>query len=267
MHFIFGLKNDFGGIPFGFCHWAAVRSASKLNPAYEIHLWYEFEPENHYFEDIKKIVTLHQVKAPTEIYGNPIPHHAHRADVMRLQILLEHGGVYLDLDTLTVQPYDFFLKDKVAMAIVKNNGNIYGLCNAVVIAQPGAVFLAKWLEAFKDFRSKGSDQFYDEFACEYPLKLAQAIPQEINVYNETLFFIPDMTENGIKGIFFDPNTFNLNAHCYHLWERNCKDLLAKLNEFNYFTLNGIYSRCAKAILYDEIEKLKEMNKVANKENK
>lgn len=248
IHFIYGLKPDFGGIPFNFCHWVAVKSAAKLNPDYEIHFWYEFEPDTKYFNDLKNQMILHKITAPKEIFGNPIPHFAHRADVLRLQILLEHGGVYLDMDTITVKPYDFFLDKKVVMSVVKNSGNVYGLCNAVMMGEQNAVFFSEWLKAFKGFRSQGYDQFYDEFACNYPYVLATQIPNEITVYDETLFFVPDMTNDGLYKLFNDPNSCNPNAFCHHLWEKNSQELLKNMNESNYDHLKGLYSRHLKEIL-------------------
>ena len=43
---------------------------------------------------------MRRVRDVTEIYGNPVLHFAHKADVIRLEALKETGGVYLDVDVL-----------------------------------------------------------------------------------------------------------------------------------------------------------------------
>ena len=38
-----------------------------------------------------------------QIFGNPVKRFAHQADVLRLELLLQFGGVYLDLDVLLLR--------------------------------------------------------------------------------------------------------------------------------------------------------------------
>lgn len=39
----------------------------------------------------------------TEIFGNPVEHFAHKADVIRLEALRDYGGAYLDTDVLVIK--------------------------------------------------------------------------------------------------------------------------------------------------------------------
>ena len=58
IHFIYGLEPDFGGKPFSFVHWAAVKSAIRNNPGYRVLFWYQYLPDNYYFNDIKHEIQL-----------------------------------------------------------------------------------------------------------------------------------------------------------------------------------------------------------------
>jgi hypothetical protein len=69
-----------------------------------VYFHYHYEPSGFWWETIKPKLTLHQVSIPESIFGNPIHHFAHKADVIRLEVLLEYGGIYLDLDTICVRP-------------------------------------------------------------------------------------------------------------------------------------------------------------------
>lgn len=257
IHFIYISKPEEGGLPFSFCYWAAVQSAIKCNPDYEVHFWYEYEPDSRYYQDLKNRIILHQIEAPKEIFGNPVPHYAHKADILRLQILLEHGGIYLDLDTITVKPYDFFLDKNVVMSIVKNNGNVFGLGNSVIMGEPQSQFMKRWYETYRTFRSTGHDQYYDEHGAGVSYKLASQFPNEISIFDETLFLTPDMTPAGITKLFLTDGEYP-NAFCHHLWGKNAEDIINGLNECNYEVYRSLYSRLLHSILGDQINSLRAM---------
>ena len=48
-------------------------------------------------------VEVREVEDPTHIFGRPIETGSHRADVIRLQALLEFGGIYLDSDAFALR--------------------------------------------------------------------------------------------------------------------------------------------------------------------
>ncbi|CAO3621663.1 unnamed protein product [Cunninghamella echinulata] len=54
----------------------------------------------------KPYLTLHQVDLVPEIFGQPISHFAHQADIIRLDVLNEYGGIYLDMDVISLKPLD-----------------------------------------------------------------------------------------------------------------------------------------------------------------
>ncbi len=47
-----------------------------------------------------------RVQAPTSIFGRPLRRFAHQADVLRLELLQQFGGVYMDMDILVLQQLD-----------------------------------------------------------------------------------------------------------------------------------------------------------------
>jgi len=126
------------------------------------------------------LVTLVQLTAPREIFGAPLAHVAHRSDVVRLQKLIEHGGIYLDADVLVQRDFDDLLNESVVLG---REGE-FGLANAVILAEPNATFLVRWLDAYRSFRSKGKDEFWSEHSVLLPAKLAQAYPHEVTILPE-----------------------------------------------------------------------------------
>ena len=116
--------------------------------------------------------------------GRCLVHHSHRADVLRLRVLLRYGGLYLDLDVLSVARLS---TDTMRSSFVigrQDSGRVgfrthrkyYGLCNAVMAAAPGAGFVRMLLSSYGWFRSYGRDAFWDEHSVRVPAELADRCP-------------------------------------------------------------------------------------------
>ena len=59
--------------------------------------------------NIKNYCILIYTEPPTEIFNNKLNRYAHKADIIRLEKLLEYGGIYLDIDVLTNKSFDDLL--------------------------------------------------------------------------------------------------------------------------------------------------------------
>ena len=64
-----------------------------------ITIWMDTEPSGHWWDLTKPMVKLEFVEPPVEIFGKPITQQAHKSDVIRLQVLLDEGGIYADMLT------------------------------------------------------------------------------------------------------------------------------------------------------------------------
>ncbi|KAK3342824.1 hypothetical protein B0H65DRAFT_231198 [Neurospora tetraspora] len=79
--------------------------------------------------------------------------YAHMSDTLRLQILLEQGGIYLDIDVFAVRSFASLLSapaDGKDTILGYEGGNRWGLCNAVIVARPNATFIKRWLDTYED---------------------------------------------------------------------------------------------------------------------
>ena len=115
IHIIYGLAENFGwdeyehfvrevgknmkrpaADSFNIMRYLAIKSAYEVNKPDNIFFYYCYEPHGEWWERAKKYITPIRVEPPKEIFGNPIKSYAHQADVIRLQLLIEEGGIYLD---------------------------------------------------------------------------------------------------------------------------------------------------------------------------
>lgn len=239
IHFIFGLTPDFGGKPFSLVHYLAIRSAYVVNTPTQMNLYCKYEPSGEWWERARQYVNLIPVDPPDDVFGIRLNHYAHKSDVLRLQILLEEGGIYLDMDVICVRSFAPLLGHPFVMGRQGLEGGTekhVGLCNAVILAEENSSFGRKWLEGFDPraslwhgFRSTGWDDYWDEMSVRYPAFLATLYPHHICVQDERKFFWPLFYRDHLDRLFKGLGGMSEGSYCHHLWEsiswdRYLKDL-------------------------------------------
>ena len=217
VHYVVGMASDFGGKPWSLVHHACLMSAIERIRPDAVLFHYEYEPTGPWWKLSRPLVTLMPMKAPREIFGNPVEHVAHRAGVTRLRVLLEHGGIYLDADVLVQRSFDDLLEFSTAMGR-EGFETEYGLADAVIVAEKNAPFIARWLDSYRSFRSKGRDEFWAEHAVWIPAQLAKDYRDEIEILPHTAFFWPLWTEEHLNWIYRSTRPIETGAYANHLWE-------------------------------------------------
>jgi hypothetical protein len=168
---------------------------------------------------------------------------AHKADVVRLQALKETGGIYLDLDTISVKPLTDLLNHSFAIGQELKAGYVpknmrqrikhsirkrlgftkefsvvsTGLCNAVLLSEKNGDFINEWLNEYKTFRSGGRDKYWNEHSVHIPERLAALHPWSITKLSPYAFHYPLYDAVGLKLMFEQVTEFS-EAYLHHLWE-------------------------------------------------
>ena len=250
LHFTFGMASDFGGKPWGLVHHICLKSAIERIRPEEAFFHFEFEPTGLWWELSRKLITPNKVVAPREIFGNPLLHVAHRSDVLRLQTLIEHGGIYLDTDVFVHRDFDELLNNSAVLGQEGIDG-AFGLANAVILAEPRAPFLCRWLEGYRSFRSKGTDEFWVEHSVILPQKLAREHPHEITVLPHTAFFWPWWSEEHLAWIFESRRPLPIdNAYCTHLWESKSWRYVGGLTAQEVKSVHSNFNLWARPLITD-----------------
>ncbi len=246
-HFCYGLSEDFGGKPFSLVHYLAVKSALEVNKPLEVFFYYSFEPEGEWWEKTKKIVTLRKIVPPNEIFGNPLMHVAHKADALRLRVLIENGGIYLDLDSICKKPFTPLLKHKFVIG-KQGKWRKMGLCNAIMMSEKNSEFAKIWLEEYRTFRSRGKDRYWAEHSVLIPLKLSKHFRNLIHIESYDSFTYPLYYQSSLKNLFVYSKNYP-NAYCHHLWEGGSWDkYLKKLNVKDIINIDTTYNLIARKFL-------------------
>jgi len=205
IHFVYGLAPNFGwdeyermdrqrnimvkspkADSFDILKYLAIKSAHDVNNPDTIYFWCQHEPFGEWWDKAKPYLTMMKVEAPKEIFGNPIENYAHQADVIRLQALIEYGGIYADLDSLFCKPFTEFLTDSPFVMGGQGINAHEGLCNALMMSEPNSEFAKIWLGEYTTF----NDNEWTTHSVQLPPKIAAQYPELINILPYKNFFWP-----------------------------------------------------------------------------
>jgi|SaaInlStandDraft_6_1057023.scaffolds.fasta_scaffold10832_2 hypothetical protein len=249
VHFIFGLKKDFGGKPFGILQYLSVVSAAKRIKPDAIYFYYAYEPQGEWWDRVKEYVTPVRVELLTHIKTTYIKHTAHRADLLRMLILREKGGIYLDLDTIVLRSFDELRSHSMVMGKESEvEGGLGGLANAVFLTRPHSDFIEAWAKSYAYW----NDDHWGGFSVELPSQMAKDHPDWITVLPQRAFFYPHWDARSLERMFLNdkrqPPLDWSQSYVVHLWETKSYEKYIK-----YWTVD--YLRGSSCHICSEIQDL------------
>jgi len=184
LHFCFGLQKQTE--PFAFVYYLAILSAKFVNNPDKIYFYYHYEPYGEYWDKIKNLLVLEHVDIPTHLGDKPLVKTAHKADIVRMTKLMERGGVYMDIDTISIRPYTDLLSNKCVLCWEQENMYI---CNAIMLTEPNSDFFKLWMHNYYSwFRTEG----WSEASVILPARLYASLNDKsiVNVLDSDYFFRP-----------------------------------------------------------------------------
>ena len=241
---------------FLFIYYIAVYSAYLINKPDTIYFYYHYEPYGIWYDKLKLIPTIKLVKIdiPTHIGGKKIEKTAHKADWVRMNMLYNKGGVYLDIDTICVKPWKhLFNKDVVLGKEVPN-----GICNAIMFTKPKSDFFKLWLDKYEShFNPNG----WREASIVLPERLSKEYPNLVTLKDADVFFLPNYTET--KKIFVDNKEIPKNLISLHLWESFSLKYMKNINDWSWAYENShtMYGKMLLNLKRHIIEDYKKYNDI------
>ena len=223
-HFVFGMKKQ--SDDFLFSYYIAVYSAYLINNPDTIYFYYHHEPYGIWYDKLKLIPTIKLVKIdiPTHIGCKEIKKTAHKADWVRMNILYNKGGVYLDIDTICVKPWKYLLKENIVLGTEVPDG----ICNAIMFTEPKSKFFKLWLDKYEShFNPDG----WREASIILPEILSKEYPNLVTLKEPDVFFLPNY--NKTQEIFVDNKEIPKNLISLHLWESFSLKYMKNINDWSW----------------------------------
>ncbi len=244
-HFIWGMLPPSENKPFVMVHYLAVLACHIVNSPCAINFYFVYEPSGIWWEKTKHLIQIHPLPPFKGVFGKQIEHPAHMADVLRLEILFEYGGIYLDLDVICIKPFTELLIHEVVLGEEKG----VGLCNAVILAEPNASFIGVWLNSYSTF----DESEWNEHSVRLPARLAAQDPS-VYVLDPRSFYWPMYNEgNDLKQFLMGEGTnYCAESYCVHLWESMTWDFIGFLEESDLVTVDSEFFMLARSLLQSDL---------------
>jgi len=232
-----------------FHHMLCILSAYKLLQPDVIYFHTNLEPIGPYW---KRVVQLPKFKInyrqpPTTLFGEKVKDPAYytsHSNVDRVKVLMEYGGIYLDLDVLVTRPFDELRRYPCTIGREQETKS----CGSVIICAKDSPFLLLWINSYLD------DYQVNEWAYntgQVPFNLARRYPHLVNL-DENRINRPNFKE---LDVIWGSTRFNWqNNYAVHLWYRLWKDMSPyyagiEPNDDNVKTWNSTFGEMARTILY------------------
>jgi hypothetical protein len=195
-----------------------------------IYFYYHYEPHGSWWEQLKSIPTLkfEKVDIPKFIGNKEIKKTAHMADKLRMEKLLEKGGIYFDIDTISIKSYHHLLEHKTVLA----NENGTGICNAIMMTEPQSPFFKIWMERYERYFHPNG---WNEASVGLPKRLSCEFPDLATVLDENVFFYPTCRRTHL--IFEQPQDIPDTLITLHLWETFSNKYLSEIKGWEWADKN------------------------------
>lgn len=248
LHFIFGLVRGFGGKPFSLVHYLVVRAAAHFFQPETMFFHHVYEPSGEWWMKARPLLTLRQLVPPSTIFGRTIRKFQHQADVVRLELLLQFGGLYMDMDVLLLNSVDDLLAGHELVLAQEGVRGSIGLGNAMMIAQRNATMLRSWYGEYRSF----SDKIWNNFSLRLPMQLRIQRgfgEQYLSVLEHDSLYWPPWNAWGLAQMYRSGRCMMPHARAVHLWETKMwASLLSKLTVEDIKRADTCFTRLAAAVL-------------------
>ncbi|HUF39741.1 MAG TPA: FkbM family methyltransferase [Anaerolineales bacterium] len=224
-HFIFGLKKQ--SEAFHLAHYLCIESCLQVNQPDAVYFYYYYEPFGKYWELIRpKIIPVRVDLVPfvsrykySDLSLRKF-RYAHQSDFIRLEKLVEHGGVYADIDTIFINklPARLFEQSTVLgrepdIIDTKTGQLTPSLCNAFIMAEKQAGFAATWLARMEET----FDGSWSNHSTLLPMRLSSEIPDQVHIEPVRSFYLHPPSREGIHNLFTNFVQDTEGVYSFHLW--------------------------------------------------
>lgn len=150
-HFI-----NIGPREFNLMHFLSIYSAYKLNNPDKIYIYIDRLQENNIFFNILKPIVTYELITPPENYKHiQLTTYQYKADIIRMTKLIERGGIYQDLDILSLKSLSNLLDNKLVLGSELSDENyenstdltkFKSITNAIIMCEPNNQFMIDWYD-------------------------------------------------------------------------------------------------------------------------
>lgn len=146
VHFIYPVNNKTR--PFSSLNIQAVKRAATIQKPDTIRFWTNAKPGD--------IAGWGEIASMVDLIPTIMPEHEwpqYQSDTLRLNILYDQGGIYMDTDLLTLRPMPMF---EDSLTISWESEKRESISNALMISAPRVPFIAEWMRRLPQAQSSST---------------------------------------------------------------------------------------------------------------
>ena len=225
---------------FTLTHYLSMRSAAHVlsNSSIICHVVAEPAPSQ-WWERARSLCSLTvPARALTSIFGRPVYHRQHKSDILRLEALLQYGGVALDLDVIVLQDWDAveyhsrWLDVDLLLGHAQTDGSQWPdrLDAGVVAARKSSWFLKEWFATYRVFDCRqqlrasadGWQTYRDDFTAFFSslaYRLSSSRPHLLHIAPVNQYGRPYAAEpSGRSRLYSQKGSPHAELMALHLWQ-------------------------------------------------
>jgi hypothetical protein len=233
VHYVFGMREQV--TPFHLLHYLAIESCRQTIQPERIYLYCDHLPYGLFWDMIRPHLTLVRVPPAQEVAsavydGTLVPEryrYAHHADVIRLDALIDHGGIYADIDTLFLRPIPdelynrpFVLSREAPVMDELSGERRRSLCNAVMMGEPGALFAREWRARI----GAALNGTWSNHSCLLAQTLSEQFATAVHVEPPESFLGIPLSVTAIRALLEGGELDVGRSYSVHLWQHVWWDL-------------------------------------------
>ena len=238
VHYVLAMEES--GSTLSFLQYVSILSAVHYHQPTSVLLHHRLNLTGPWFDQLSRQLgsqlVLVRVRDVTSIFSRPVVHYAHKADVIRLEAVLQYGGLYLDSDMVMLRSMRGLMAYEALLGeehIGRGTPSFYlnlwsgvgsagerlrasdGLANAVIAGVRNSSFIYDWYQRYRTFDNRQ----WDWHSCKLPLLMAseEAHRDDVLTLNTVGFF---HVNYGDLSAFFETDDVDLRdqyaIHFSHL---------------------------------------------------
>jgi hypothetical protein len=146
--------------------------------------------------------------------------YAHHADFVRLDALIESGGIYADIDTLFVRRFPAELRE--AKFVLGREDDVRdeltgvvrpSVCNALLLSEPRSLFAVMWRRT----AAAALNGTWSNHSTLLPYELSQRLPDAVRVEPRRSFYEFGPSPDGLARLFERVEDDTAGVLSIHLW--------------------------------------------------
>jgi hypothetical protein len=225
-HFVWGFKEE--PEPFHLVHYLCIESCRRVQRPDRIVVHCRHRPHGPYWRLLEPHVTVVPAELVPEVtaatyddrHVPPSYRYAHHADFIRLDALIETGGIYADIDTLFVLPFpqEFFAAKFVLGREDDVRDELTGivrpsLCNALMLSAPRSLFAVMW----RSTAAAALNGTWSNHSTLLPYELSLKLPQAVRVEPRRSFYRYGPSREDLTRLLERLDGDTTGVFSIHLW--------------------------------------------------